>query len=495
MSDVVDPLRIQILGEFCVWVGPRRIDDAEWRLRKAKSLVKLLTLAPGHRLHREQVMDALWPDLEPDAATNNLHKTLHVARRALEPNLAPSRPSAYLHFEGDLVALRPPGLLEIDAESFEAAIDAARKSKEPSAYEAALALYAGDLLPEDRYEDWAAGRHDELAAELLDALVALAQLQERKGNVDEAISALRRVVVLEPAHEPAHRSLMRLHALAGQRHHALRQYQHLREALRRELEAEPEEDTEVLYQAILSGTVRPSIGAEANRASGWTPARRSEVLSEPLVGRDDEIELMEDLLDGLFSGHGRLVLLAGEAGVGKSRLQREIGDRVHRRGGLDLMGAGYEQEGRLPYGPFVEAFQTLTEREPVETLRPIIGEAAAELAHLLPGLGIAPIAPARATAQDRQRLFAAVAGFLSRLSERAPLLLALDDLHAADEASLQLLHYVARNLSSQPILMLAAYRSEEAEHGGPLGKLLAVLDREGLAEHVQIDRIGRQESD
>src|SRR5207249_6508574 len=125
----------------------------------------------------------------------------------------------------------------------------------------------------------------------------------------------------------------------------------------------------------------------------WTPARRSEVPAEPLVGRDDEVERFEDLLDGLFSGQGRLVLLAGEAGVGKSRLQREIGDRVLRRGGMDLMGAGYEQEGRLPYGPFVEAFETLMEREPVETLGPIVGAAAAELAHLVPGLGIAPIGP------------------------------------------------------------------------------------------------------
>jgi DNA-binding SARP family transcriptional activator len=495
MSDPVDPLRIQLLGEFHVWVGLRPIDDAEWRLRKAKSLIKLLALAPGHRLHREQVLDALWPDLEPEAATNNLHKTLHVARRALEPDLAPSRPSSYLHLEGDLVALRPPGLLEIDAESFEAAIDAAFKSKDASAFEAALALYVGDLLPEDRYEEWAAGRHDELATELLDALVELAELHERKGNVEKAITALRRVVVREPVHEPAHRSLMRLHALAGQRHQALRQYQQLRDVLHREVEAEPEEATERLYQEIVTGTLRPSVRPKANGAPEWTLARRSEVPSEPLVGRDDEVERLEDLLDGLFSGQGRLVLLAGEAGVGKSRLQREIGDRVWRRGGTDLTGAGYEQEGRLPYGPFVEAFQTLTAREPLEALRPIIGEAAAELAHLVPGLGMAPIALGQSTPQDRQRLFAAVAGFLGRLSERAPVLLALDDLHAADEASLQLLHYVARNLSSRPILILAAYRSEEAEAGSPLGQLLAALDREEIGEHIRLDRIGRQESD
>jgi DNA-binding SARP family transcriptional activator len=307
VSGTHSALRIQLLGEFCVWVGGRRIEDAEWRLRKAKSLVKLLALAPARRLHREQVMDALWPDLDPDAAANNLHKTLHIARRALEPELAPAQPSAYLHLEDDLVALRPSNpLVEIDVESFEGALDAARNSSDAAAYERAVATYRGDLLPEDRYEEWAEERRRELAAGLLDALDALAQLYERDGKVDEAIATLRRVIAREPTHEAAHRAVMRLHAVAGQRHHALRQYQRLREILRRELDVDPEQETEQLYLDILAG----SLGSGRRADSGRRPVRPIPRLEEgpaaPLVGRDEEVERLEDLLDEVFSGQGRL---------------------------------------------------------------------------------------------------------------------------------------------------------------------------------------------
>jgi DNA-binding SARP family transcriptional activator len=495
MSDSRNALRIQLLGEFVVWVESRRIDDAEWRLRKAKSLIKLLALAPGHRLHREQVMDALWPDFDPDAAANNLHKTLHVARRALEPDLAPSQPSAYLHLEGDLVSVRAPGPLEIDVESFERALDAAGKTTDAAAYANAVGEYRGDLLPEDRYEDWAEGRRRELAAELLDALVTLARLQERDGSFDAAIATLGRVIAREPVHEPAHRGVMRLHAMAGQRHHALRQYRQLREALRREVDAEPEEETEQLYRDIVAGTFGPRRVVEPRMASAWTPAKQPADPAEPLIGRDDEVERLEDLLDALFAGQGRLVLLAGEAGVGKSRLQREIANRVRRRGGISLMGAGYEQEGKLPYGPFVEALENLAQDVSAEALGPLTADLSGELARMVPAFaGTSPASPP-ASPQDRQRLFSGVTAFLGRLTEHSPLLLALDDLHAADEASLQLLHYVARNLRSRPVMIVAAYRREEARSSAPLGELLAALNREDLAEHIALDRIGRQESD
>src|SRR5688572_18727945 len=98
-------LRIQLLGGFQVSVGPRPVHDAEWRLRKTKSLVKLLALAPGHQLHREQLLELLWPDQDPEAATNNLHKAVHTARRALEPDLAPARPSGYLLLRDDSLVL------------------------------------------------------------------------------------------------------------------------------------------------------------------------------------------------------------------------------------------------------------------------------------------------------------------------------------------------------------------------------------------------------
>src|SRR3712207_7602926 len=113
---VPEAVRVELLGSFRVSVGSRVIEESEWRLRKAASLVKLLALAPQHSLHREQVMDLLWSALDSKAAANNLRYVLHKARRTLEQRAA--TPSRCLHLQGDLLALAPNGLLWVDAEAF-----------------------------------------------------------------------------------------------------------------------------------------------------------------------------------------------------------------------------------------------------------------------------------------------------------------------------------------------------------------------------------------
>ena len=262
-----EPLRIELLGGFRVAVGSRLIAATEWRRRKAAHLLKLLALAPGHRLHREQALELLWPDLEPEAAANNLHYTLHAARRVLEPDLAPSASSAYLGLQHDVVALCPAAPLWLDTEAFEAACVAAPCTQDPAAYEAALALYRGDLLPEDRYEDWTIGRREELRRLYLSLLLELARLHEERGALSAAVRALERAVASEPGQEEAHAGLMRLYAQTGQRPQALRQYEQLRAVLERELGVAPEAATEQLYQAILAGQV-PGEVATGRR---WVP--------------------------------------------------------------------------------------------------------------------------------------------------------------------------------------------------------------------------------
>src|SRR5215203_4553822 len=118
-----ETLRIWLLGGFRVSVGSRSIGEEEWHLRKARSLLKLLALSPGHRLHREQAMELLWPDLHPEAALNNLHYALHVARRTLEPSALASRSAAshYLHLQSEQLTLCPDSPLWVDAEAFEEA--------------------------------------------------------------------------------------------------------------------------------------------------------------------------------------------------------------------------------------------------------------------------------------------------------------------------------------------------------------------------------------
>ncbi|HEV8178786.1 MAG TPA: hypothetical protein VGP54_00635, partial [Gaiellaceae bacterium] len=141
-----------LLGGFAAEVGGAPVPDSAWRLRKAKELVKLLALADGHRLHREQAMDALWPDRDPGAAANNLNQAVHAARKALGAQAIDAH-DGLLTLEADL-----------DVEAFERAVVDARRRRTAAACERALDLYEGELLPENRYDDWAELERGRLAA-------------------------------------------------------------------------------------------------------------------------------------------------------------------------------------------------------------------------------------------------------------------------------------------------------------------------------------------
>lgn len=147
-------------------------------------MVKLLSLGPGRRLHREQLMELLWPDLGPKAAANNLHQALHVARRALTSD--PAEGSRYLASEGESLVLCPEGSLWVDVEAFEQSALSARRSRDPAAYRAAIGLFTGDLLPQDRYEEWAEGRRENLHQLYLALLVELAGLYEERDEYGPA---------------------------------------------------------------------------------------------------------------------------------------------------------------------------------------------------------------------------------------------------------------------------------------------------------------------
>ena len=155
-----EALRINLLGAFSVSRGGDAVPDGAWRLRKAKSLVKLLALAPERRLHAEQAAELLWPERDPDAARNNLHQAIYAARRALDSIGADGRSRLELHEE--LITLCRHDPVEIDFVSFAEAAATARELGTAAAYRAALDAYGGELLPEDRYEDWADTRREEL---------------------------------------------------------------------------------------------------------------------------------------------------------------------------------------------------------------------------------------------------------------------------------------------------------------------------------------------
>jgi DNA-binding SARP family transcriptional activator len=219
---------ITLLGGFAVRVEDQQIPDNVWRRTRAAQLVKVLALADGQRLLREQAMDLLWPDLDRAAASGNLRKALHYARGALGSATA-------IADRGGVMALFPAGVV-VDADVFETA--ARRALADGVGYQAAAELYSDDLLPEERYASWAEQPRDRLRALHLDLLRAAGQWE--------------RVLAIDPADEQAHRGLMQRALDAGDRGAVVREFELLRHRLRADLGVGPDRATITLYEKALA---------------------------------------------------------------------------------------------------------------------------------------------------------------------------------------------------------------------------------------------------
>jgi DNA-binding SARP family transcriptional activator len=311
-------VRVWLLGEFRVSVGSRTIAKDAWRLRKAATLVKLLALAAGHRLHREQAMDLLWPDLGRRAASNNLRQALHAARKILASD--PSAGFRYLESEAEALVLCPQDELWVDVEAFQEATAIARRSKDPAAYRTSIELYSGELLPQDHYEEWAQTRREELRRLHLALLVELASLYEERGQHGPAVEVLRRVEAEEPTLEEAHASLMRLYAVSDRSGQALTQYERLREVLSEKFGAEPSTATRRLRDEIAAGRLPPThLAAIPSEESPDASKHNLPAPRTTFVGRAAEIVEVKRTL-----AMTRLLTLTGSGGSGKMRLALEM---------------------------------------------------------------------------------------------------------------------------------------------------------------------------
>jgi predicted ATPase/DNA-binding SARP family transcriptional activator/DNA-binding CsgD family transcriptional regulator len=310
-------VRVWLLGGFRVSLGSGTIPQDAWRLRKAATLVKLLALASGHRMHREQAMDLLWPDSGRKTASNSLRSTLHTTRKVLDPAMG----SRYLASKDEFLVLCPEGDLWVDVDAFEQAVATARGANEPAAYRAALDLYEGDLLPDDRYEEWTEGRREELRQLYLALLVELAGLHEEREELRLAIEALRKATAKEPILEEAHVDLMRLHALSRRPERALAQYERLRDTLSGRLGTRPAEATRRLRDEIAAGRLPMTLSVGLSQEEELLGVGKHN-LSAPMtsfVGRVQEIVEVKRTL-----AMTRILTLAGAGGSGKTRLACEV---------------------------------------------------------------------------------------------------------------------------------------------------------------------------
>jgi DNA-binding SARP family transcriptional activator len=481
-------LRIRLLGEFSISCNGTYVDASAWRFHNARRLVQILALMPGYRVHREQVTDWFWSDSESKSASNNLHQVLHHARRALKST----------GFDGQLLRLDrnvlsldvPERELWIDVDVFESAAHDAQHHKNLEHYLAALALYSGELLPEERYADWTAARREALHSTYLALLLQLGEIQEARGALSDAEGTYSRLVVADRSNESGHAGLMRVYALTGRRHQSLAQYRELDEILRRELDVEPGPELVELRDEIGRGIYQTH-----NPAGAFRPIAAP--FDAAFVGRERELQVLRDALERSFSGRGQVLMLTGEPGAGKTRTARELAAYARASGSSVLWGSCYDGDGAPAYWPWVQIIRQAIEAMDQSTLRHVLDRGAAAIGQILPEIQrLLPDAgsPVNIGAeQARFQLFDSITGFFKLLSLRTPLLLILDDLHWSDRSTLLLLSFLAREVDHSRVVILGTYRDTELDGDHPLSPALAEMSRSSALQRLSLS--GLSEAD
>jgi DNA-binding SARP family transcriptional activator len=243
-------LRFRTLGGFTVWRDGAPVPEDDFSRLKARTLLGALLCAQGP-VHREVLMEWLWPSLAPERALRALHSTVYSLRRALEPDLQPRHRSARVLADGEAYVLVLAQDDVWDAARFAALADDPDDESSLARLLEAEAAYTGPLLPQWKYDEWASCLREELEAMYVDVLERLARTFVDEGRLRPAVVRYRRLLALEPACDAWHRELIDLYARAGERALALRQYAACREALARVHGGEPSAATRALYGRLL----------------------------------------------------------------------------------------------------------------------------------------------------------------------------------------------------------------------------------------------------
>mgnify|MGYP001078517707 CR=1 FL=1 len=458
--------------------------------RRARALVYYLA-AQDKPIHRERLIDLFWHDHEQAAARQLLRTTLHSVRRSLG-SVIEGDEELTVAFDADVdyrVLVNAVTAPAVDEATLAAALTRYRDD-----------LLTGFALPDaPLFSDWLEAEREQARLLAVRGYTRLARAAEMRGDFAGALTALDRALTFDPLQEDLQREAIRLHYLGGDRVGAIRRYERLRDLLNAELGVPPMRETRKLYDAIVTDRLvdsvleqRHSPGVERYEqpsVSGNGPRIVRHTLPSPLpfIGRSAEMEAIET------TGGGRLALIEGETGIGKTRLALEALDRHAARGGLTLIAAARELEQGLPYQPWIGLLRNLLAHPHWMALRarldlePVwFGEVARLLPELTPGM------PAAAQA-DEARLWESVARLLIALARQQPLMLLCDDLHWADASSLGLLGYVVRRTENAPVRVIATARA--ADHQAPLRMLLNTLLREGRLERILLRRLSTAETE
>jgi len=496
-------------GSGSGWVvrlcGPlaARVDDRDVTAglpgRQGRLLLAYLAVNRDRACPRSELIDVLWPEEPPAAADAALSALLSKLRRALGGGALSGRSELQL-------TLDEPVWIDVEeaaatARRAEGALHDGDWSAAAAAARDALAASGGDFLP-DCDGPWLHEQRWTLDGLRVRALEVLADASLRAGAPAEAADAARSAVALAPFRESAHRLLMEAHEAEGNPAEALRAFEVLRRLLREELGTAPGPETMAVHERLLHGR------APVARRAAWPgavlaiPARRWPARLDAargrhaFVGRAAEASLLHDAWREAAGGDRGLVVLAGEAGIGKTRLAAELAGHAHTDGAVVLYGR-FEEEAPAPYQPVVQMLRGWAAGASLAPLAERLGPRAAELGIVLPEFGEPASANGRTLGgselgAQRLRFFDAVAALLAEIAGAAPLLVVLDDLNWADLPTLQLIGHLVRSPVPEHALFLATTRAEEGSDA--LGTLLTGLRREGALQRIDLPGLDVEET-
>jgi DNA-binding SARP family transcriptional activator/tetratricopeptide (TPR) repeat protein len=417
---------------------------------KVAPLLAYLLLNARQPVSRDNVAFALWPDESEDAARANLRRHLHYLREAL-----PRSRVAWLITDGRTVRWNPAAAVHVDVADFE------RFAADPAALQKAVDLY-GELLP--GYDDeWLIAARERLHQSYLQTLVELARRARGRRDFSAATDHLRRILADDPWREDALRALMAVRRESGDRSSALQLCADFEERLQREMGVGLMPETAALRHAIELDNPLPTIPLEPS------PRTSAPVRAElPFEGRDGEMARLNDIWQRTLGGSGALVLVVGEAGIGKTRLAREFALGAEATGARVLWGTTSSPE-TTPYQAVAEILRAAVGF--VEALR-LEPYDLAVLSRVVPGLrGAEPLSDPGGE-PDAAKLFDVVADVFVALARQRPVIFVLEDLHDAGPATVAMVEHIAERCLTNPILVVITSRE-----GEPGGERLSALRR------------------
>jgi DNA-binding SARP family transcriptional activator len=460
----------RILGPLEVYAGDVAVPVGG---AKPRALLAILLLHANEVVSNDRLIEALWAGQPPETALKALQVHVSQLRKAIGASAIHTRPPGYM---------LDAGPDEFDLHRFQRLHEEARgvPAGDPAEVQRllrkALALWRGPVLADFAYEPFAQAEIARLEEAHIDAIEDRVEADLALGRHADVIGELESCIGDYPLRERLRAQLMLALYRSGRQAEALDAFRDARAALTGELGIEPGRDLRNLQQAILSQASELDLRPVLDAVPSDQQARGV------FVGREREVAELARALEDALASRGRVVLLVGEPGIGKSWLADELMRRATARGTGVLVGRCWEAGGAPAYWPWSQSLRAYVRAADPDALRTQLGAGAAELSQLLPELREllpdVPEVPSLDSEGARFRLFEAVSSFLRSATQAQPLVVVLDDLHSADEPSLLLLRFIARQISDSRLLVLCAFRDVDPVIGVALASMVAELTRE-----------------